>query len=53
MRLLTIEQITDIPLFAVRDQLRADDNRETQRQIAVDARKFDALLLNPGAEVAA
>jgi hypothetical protein len=36
MRLLTIEEITDIPLFAMREQLRLDQHREEQRQI-VDA----------------
>ena len=34
---LSIEELTDIPLFALREQLRADMQREDQAQVLVDA----------------
>jgi hypothetical protein len=36
MRLLTIEQLTDIPLFALRAQLRLDLHRADQEQVEAD-----------------
>ena len=33
----TIEELTDIPLFALREQLRADLQRVTQAEIRADA----------------
>ena len=34
---LTIEELTDIPLFALRAQLRMDREREDQDRMAADA----------------
>ena len=34
---LSIEELTDIPLSALREQLRADAHREEQAQIEADA----------------
>lgn len=36
MPLLTIEEITDFPLFALREQLRADLHREDQAQVQAE-----------------